>query len=140
MVDVVLITKASPSKELKEFEKTVLDSLAELGKDISLTSKSSAASNVQCGKDFTIYVGYDYKILAHFFSKLDQDSFFIFLGPAGESCEGPLSKVLESCSDYMDCDSVAYRKMAHIWSYKEAISYVKQRIKAKAASEAPAEA
>lgn len=136
MVDVVLLTKSNPSKDLKAFEKTVLDSLAELSSDVSLVSKSSTSAGSLCGKDFTIYVGYDYKILAHFFSKLEQDSFFIFLAPAGDSCEAPLGKILESCSDYMECDPISYKKVAHVWSYKEAISYVKQRVTSKKAGEA----
>lgn len=138
MVDIVVVTKTNPSKELKAFEKTILDSLAELGSAVSLVSKTSAqCGSLSCGKDFTMYIGYDHKILSHFFAKLEQDSFFVFLAPAGDSCEAPLGKILENCADYMDCDSTAYKKMASVWSYKEAISYVKQRISATAPAVAP---
>jgi hypothetical protein len=135
-VEITLITKADPSPELKSFEKVILSNLNSMEQgSIKLAAKcsSSLTSSTSHGKHFTIYVGYDYKILAHFFSKLDQDTFFIFLGPAGSDTKVALEDLLRNCTDYMDTDASIYKKIAHSWSYKEVISYVKQKQKALAA-------
>lgn len=133
IVDVLVMTKsnqsASLNKELSAYEKAIVSNLKDLSPQVKLTMKSSSSyANSGCGKDFTIYIGYDYKILSHFFSKLGQDTFFIFLGSAGDGCEKSLSNLMEDCTAYMEEDPLLYQKVTHVWSYKEVLSFIKQRL------------
>lgn len=138
LVDVLVMTKSNQSvalnKELSAYEKALVTSLKELAPEVKLTMKSSSSyANTGCGKDFTIYIGYDYKILSHFFSKLGQDTFFIFLGSAGDDCERSLSSLMEDCTTYMEEDPLSYQQVTNVWSYKEVVSYIKQRLAKKEA-------
>lgn len=133
VVDILVMTKSNQSdalnKELSAYEKALLTNLKELSPKVKLTMKSSSNyANSGCGKDFTIYIGYDYKILSHFFSKMGQDTFFIFLGSAGDDCERSLNSLIDDCTTYMEEDPLSYQRVTHVWSYKEVLSYVKQRL------------
>lgn len=133
VVDILIMTKSNQSdalnKELSAYEKALLTSLKELSPKVKLTMKSSSSyANSGCGKDFTIYIGYDYKILSHFFSKMGQDTFFIFLGSAGDDCERSLNNLIDDCTTYMEEDPLSYERVTHVWSYKEVLSYVKQSL------------
>lgn len=133
VVEILVMTKSSQSaslnKELSAYEKALLTSLKELSPKVKLTTKSSSSyANTGYGKDFTIYIGYDYKIISHFFSKLGQDTFFIFLGSAGDDCERSLNNLIDDCTTYMEEDPLSYQRVTHVWSYKEVLSYVKQSL------------
>lgn len=123
MLDVQIITKENPSAELKQMETVLRREISKLKQDIQYKEDRS-----EVGLDFNIYIGYDYSALSHFFRYVDStDSFFIFFGPAGEGPEDSINNLVRDCVDNMGCSPEVYKKVAGVWSYKEIISYIKQK-------------